>query len=119
MQNPRYSITDVTPPGAPPTGRKDKVSELESDIEDYLKVTVKRAGGYCFKLPPASFVGLPDRLVLLPGGKVGFCELKRDRTKEPRPNQALWLRRLREMGIPSGWCFDRPGVDSFVRCVAA
>ena len=48
----------------------------EKTIEKRLINDVKRRGGICIKLWGFSFAGLPDRLILLPGGKVLFRELK-------------------------------------------
>lgn len=46
----------------------------ESDVESYLTRRVAEAGGLCVKI---GYDGYPDRLVLLPGGKARFVELKR------------------------------------------
>jgi hypothetical protein len=43
-------------------------------------------------------VGLPDRLVLLPRGRVLFVELKRPGQK-PRPAQQRWIKKLRGLGF--------------------
>ena len=50
----------------------------ESDIEKYLKNLVEAKGGVCWKFT-SSTSGVPDRLVLLPAGIVGFCEVKKQR----------------------------------------
>ena len=42
--------------------------------------------------------GMPDRLVLLPGGRMGFVELKAP-GKEPRLVQELRMRQLRRLGF--------------------
>lgn len=52
---------------------------LESKHERDLRNAVVEAGGLCIKLPAALYRGIPDRLILLPGGKVFFVELKKDR----------------------------------------
>lgn len=49
----------------------------ESKIEAYLKQQVEAAGGMCLKFVSPGTAGVPDRLVLMPGGKMGFVELKR------------------------------------------
>lgn len=51
--------------------------QLERDVESHLKKSVKRMGGRCIKLSSQHEEGLPDRMVMLPGGKVFFVELKR------------------------------------------
>jgi len=51
-----------------------KVSE--KSIETRLRDEVKALGGIALKFIPISFTGLPDRIVLLPGGRIYFVELK-------------------------------------------
>ena len=70
----------------------------EKDIEKRLREEVKKAGGLCLKFTPASWSGAPDRLILFPGGKIFFVELKRP-GEEPRPLQKVRIRKLREMGF--------------------
>ena len=47
----------------------------ESKIEKYLKSKVEKLGGECLKFN-SGVVGVPDRIVILPGGKITFIELK-------------------------------------------
>lgn len=49
---------------------------LEKDIENKYRLAVKTAGGLCLKLLSPSFTGIPDRLTLLPGARIWFCEFK-------------------------------------------
>ena len=48
----------------------------EKIIEQHLVKAVKNSGGIAPKLVSPGFDGMPDRLVLLPGGKIGFVEVK-------------------------------------------
>jgi len=48
----------------------------ESKIEAYLRQRVKEAGGLCWKFTSPGLVGVPDRIVVMPGGRVYFVELK-------------------------------------------
>lgn len=50
---------------------------LEKDIEARLKRGVEQAGGLCLKWVSPGCTGVMDRIVLLPGGKVIFVELKK------------------------------------------
>lgn len=50
----------------------------ESDLEARLVRGVKSAGGRAYKFVSPGSVGVPDRLVVLPGGKIIFVELKAD-----------------------------------------
>ena len=53
----------------------------EKAIEQKLRNAVKAVGGLCPKFVSPGFDGMPDRIVLLPGGKVGFVEVKRSGCK--------------------------------------
>ena len=48
----------------------------ESQIESRLSRGVKQAGGLCLKWVSPGCTGVMDRIVLLPGGRVIFVELK-------------------------------------------
>jgi hypothetical protein len=48
----------------------------ESSIEHRLKRTVEKLGGLALKWISPGCTGVPDRIVLLPGGRVYFVELK-------------------------------------------
>ena len=48
----------------------------EKTIEKKLVEAVKEAGGIAPKLIYPGLSGLPDRIVLLPGGGMGFVEVK-------------------------------------------
>ena len=69
----------------------------EKQIENKLTAAVKKAGGIAPKFVSPSFAGMPDRLILLPDGHIGFAELKAP-GKKPRPLQLSRHRLLRELG---------------------
>ena len=71
----------------------------EKTVEQKLVKAVKNRGGICPKLVCPGFDGMPDRLVLLPDGKVGFVEVKAP-GKEPRPLQTQRHKQLRALGFP-------------------
>lgn len=58
----------------------------EKTIEHKLASTVKNMGGIAPKFVSPGFDGMPDRLVLLPMGKIAFVEVKQHGEK-PRPLQ--------------------------------
>ncbi len=70
----------------------------EKIIEQHLVKAVKNSGGIAPKLVCPGFDGMPDRLVLLPRGKIGFVEVKAP-GKEPRPLQVARHGLLRRMGF--------------------
>lgn len=50
---------------------------LESKIEDWLNTQVKKLGDKSYKFISPDNPGVPDRIYLLPNGRVYFVELKR------------------------------------------
>ena len=70
----------------------------EKIIEQHLVKAVKNSGGIAPKLVCPGFDGMPDRLVLLPRGKIGFVEVKAP-GKEPRPLQVARNGLLRRLGF--------------------
>lgn len=76
---------------------------LERIVEQELVKTARRYGGMAIKMNSQSVTGMPDRLVLLPGGRLGFVELKAPGEK-PRPEQLFRMERLRDMGYFADWC---------------
>lgn len=71
---------------------------LEKEIEKQLVVETKRMKGLALKFTSPGYVGVPDRLVLLPGGKLAFVEVKREGEK-PRPIQISRHKLLRKLGF--------------------
>lgn len=71
--------------------------ERESWIEMQLWKAAEKAGGQAFKFVSPGAVGVPDRIVVLPGGITCFVEVKAPGEK-PRPVQRAVLRKLYRMG---------------------
>jgi hypothetical protein len=70
----------------------------ESTIEKHLVAEVKKAGGIAYKFISPGRRSVPDRLVLLPDGKVIFVECKAP-SEKPRPEQLREHERLRALGF--------------------
>lgn len=70
----------------------------EKSYEAALVRCVKKAGGACLKMHVFDFAGLPDRIILLPHGRVYFAEIKSPGEK-PGRLQRFWLRKLEKMGF--------------------
>ena len=70
----------------------------ERTIEKELVAKVKAMGGIAPKFTSPGFDGMPDRLVLLPRGKMAFVELKAPGRK-PRALQMARHRLLRRLGF--------------------
>lgn len=71
---------------------------LEKDIEKKLKKMVERHGGLCLKWVSPGMDGVPDRIVLLPGGRVFFIELKRPKGGKLSELQKWFGRKLEALG---------------------
>jgi len=70
----------------------------EKTIEKKLSDAVKACGGLAPKFTSPGFDGMPDRIVLMPGGHVAFVEVKAP-GKAPRPLQEARHRMLRQLGF--------------------
>ena len=89
----------------------------EKQIESKLVQAVRLAGGMCPKLVSPGTDGMPDRLVLLPGCRIGFVEVKAP-GKEPRPLQTQRHRQLRALGFPVFVLDDPEQVPQIVKEVS-
>lgn len=86
----------------------------EKIIEEYLRDEVKAQGGRAYKFTSPGNDGVPDRLVLLPEGKVAFVELKAP-GKQPTKLQKLQQKRIRDLGFEVLNIDSKAGVDEFIR----
>jgi hypothetical protein len=71
----------------------------ESDIEAELVMRVTLAGGMAKKVTVIGTRGFFDRLVILPGPRVIFVELKRPKGGRVSPHQKQWHARCRSLGV--------------------
>lgn len=70
----------------------------EKAIEQKLVLAVKSMGGIAPKFVSPGFDGMPDRLILLPGGRIAFVEVKAP-GKKPRPLQLARHKLLQGLGF--------------------
>ncbi len=87
----------------------------EKQVEQKLVTAVKATGGIAPKLVSPGFDGMPDRMVLLPGGKIGFVEVKAP-GKTPTPLQKNRHRLLRQLGFQ---VFVLDGIEQIGRILDA
>ena len=71
---------------------------LEARIEKRLRDDVARIGGKAYKFVSPGEGGVPDRVILLPGGKMLFVETKAPGEKE-RPLQLYQQGVIRSLGF--------------------
>ena len=72
-------------------------NKLEALLSQRFYDGVRRLGGICEKLAPTRW-GVPDRLVLLPGGRLYLVELKTV-SGAVRPAQKVWHQRALALGV--------------------
>ena len=70
----------------------------EKTLEQKFVKAVKAAGGVALKFASPGFDGVPDRLALLPGGRLAFVEVKAPGQK-PRALQLARHEMLRRLGF--------------------
>ena len=88
--------------------------ELERDVERYLIGEVERRGGICIKCIPDHRSGMPDRIVMLPGGILIWVELKRPHGGRLSAVQQHRHRELNTLGQCVELCSTRAEVDALM-----
>lgn len=73
--------------------------ESEKFLEKKLSEEIKRIGGMSIKLLSSCLTGLPDRLCLLPKGRLFFIEMKTT-GKKPTKIQTIIHGKLEALGFP-------------------
>lgn len=85
----------------------------ESEIEKRLAEKIKKAGGLAYKFVSPNNPGVPDRIIILPDGKVVFVELKSAFGRLARL-QAWQISRMRELGCDVRILRGIDQVDEFI-----
>ncbi len=66
----------------------------ESKIEAHLRRRAENAGGKCWKFTSPGLIGPPDRILMLPGGRLWWIEFKSPGNKpnapQARRHSELW-----------------------------
>lgn len=71
---------------------------LEASVEKFLQDETKRLRGCAVKLNPHWNVGIPDRLIILPEGRIIFIETKRPVGGRLSGAQRMWKKMLLRLG---------------------
>ncbi|MCY1630900.1 VRR-NUC domain-containing protein [Bacillus paralicheniformis] len=85
----------------------------ESQIERFFKREVEKQGGKAMKFVSPGLSGVPDRLVLLPGGRAVFAEMKAP-GEQLRPLQEKRKRDLEALGFEVHVLDSHESVKAFV-----
>jgi VRR-NUC domain. len=88
----------------------------EKLIEKKLREMVKRRGGLALKWASPFYTGMPDRLVLLPGGMTYFVELKTT-SKNPSAVQIQAMKKLTALGFQAFVIDSQEGLDTFQKLI--
>jgi len=86
----------------------------EQEIEKYLRDEIKKVGGVAYKFVSPGNSGVPDRIVLLPGGEIHFIELKAP-GKKSTALQAGQQERISKLGFNVMVIDSKERVDAFIR----
>ena len=78
----------------------------EREIEKKLVDAVKTQGGVCWKFVSPGTAGVPDRIILMPMGRIAFVEVKAP-GERPRKLQLARHRLLRRLGFKT-YVLDNP-----------
>ena len=84
--------------------KADMNQESEKTLEARLQKEIKKRGGMALKLLSQLHRGLPDRLILMPGGLTVFVEMKSTGQK-PTKLQAHCHQQLEQLGF-TVWVVD-------------
>lgn len=89
----------------------------EKVIEQYLREQVKTIHGKAYKFVSPGNAGVPDRLILLPGARMVFVELKAP-GKKPTALQEMQHKKIRSLGHHVFVIDSKEQVDEFIKlCV--
>jgi hypothetical protein len=89
------------------------MNTLEKEIEKKLRTFVESRGGRCLKWVCPGWAGVPDRIVLLPGGRIYFVETKRPKGGEVSALQRKWREWLIGLGFEAWIVWDDIDLKQF------
>lgn len=85
----------------------------EQEIEQKLREAVKRMGGRAYKFISPGNVGVPDRIVIMPGRPVIFVELKTE-VGRLTPVQKAQIGYLERLGQDVRVLYGMDDVEKFI-----
>lgn len=87
---------------------------LEKSLEAQLRIKAKNAGALALKFVSPGKAGVPDRIILVPGGKIFFVEMKRPGGKL-RPLQQKVITDIRKLGFDVFVIDSKDGITDFIK----
>lgn len=91
----------------------ERIKMLEKEVEKFLVREVKKIGGISFKFISPGNAGVPDRIVILPNGRVVFVELKTDKGKLTKL-QEVQIKKISDLGADARVLRGIEGVKEFI-----
>ena len=89
----------------------------EKLIERKLKGAVEALGGQAIKLVSPHFTGMPDRMILMPAGRMWFVETKTT-GERLSPRQKIVIPMLRTLGFDVWVIDDQATLSEFLNRIA-
>lgn len=93
------------------------MTTLEKDIERKLRLAIEARGGLCLKWVCPGWSGVPDRIVLLPRGRIVFVELKKPKGGRISKLQWYWQQRLSGLGFAHRFIWDEKTLQNFISSI--
>lgn len=90
---------------------------VEKDIEQKLRKKVEALGGRCLKWVCPGWAGVPDRIVLLPFGRICFVETKRPKGGKLSKLQLWWGDELHRLGFGHYVIWDEKDLSCFLELI--
>jgi hypothetical protein len=84
-------------------------------IENMLVRRVEAAGGICWKVTTIGRRGFFDRLIVLPGGRIVFCETKRPKGGVISAHQAARHQIFKKLGAEVAIVLREGDIDEVLR----
>lgn len=86
----------------------------ESKVEKYFVREVKKLGARTYKFVSPGINGVPDRIVIWPGGSTTYVEIKQTFGRL-KPHQISRINQINSQGSIACVVYGMDGVDSFIQ----
>jgi hypothetical protein len=93
------------------------MTQLEKDLEAKLRKEVQKRGGLCLKWVCPGWSGVPDRIILLPGGRIHFVEMKRPKGGRLSAMQLWWAKTLTGLGFCPWIIWKQRDLEEFLQYI--